>query len=500
MGWGGSVGEPTFKELQRRLIALWPTISPRSTDEARTIVVVSSVNFEVPASAWPVIPAYEERFLFFVLAMLGQPTGRVVYVTSQPVLPRLVDYFVSLVPGVHAETVRSRVALVSVGDATRRPLTDKIVERPLLLQRIRDLIPDRERALIMPFSTTESEVRLAEALGIPVYGPSPHLACHGTKSGSRRLFRDAGIPLPAGHEDITTRDDVIRAIRDLQAQRPGLGQVVVKLDDSISGAGNALVDISGTHSHADVDAALDHLQAVDSDLAPAEFLAALASRGGIVEERVVGADLASPSVQLRVSPMSDVEVLSTHDQVLGGPAGQIYFGCRFPAQLAYGPLISEQALRVGHLLAAKGMLGRFGVDFVTARVDGRWRSWAIEINLRNGGTTHPMLTLIALTQGDFDPLLGEFRTPAGTVKHYVATDHLENPAYTRLTPDDVLDLVVEPDLRWDHESQTGIALHLVSAVATAGRLGATAIADSPAAAADAMSRATALLDRVAGLG
>jgi len=50
------------------------------------------------------------------------------------------------------------------------------------------------------------------------------------------------------------------------------------------------------------------------------YAAKLAERGGIVEERITGVELRSPSVQLRVTPFGDVELLSTHDQVLDGPS------------------------------------------------------------------------------------------------------------------------------------------------------------------------------------
>jgi hypothetical protein len=60
------------------------------------------------------------------------------------------------------------------------------------------------------------------------------------------------------------------------------------------------------------------------------YAAKLAGRGGIAEERITGAGLRSPSVQLQVTPFGDVEVLSTHDQVLGGPAGKAMRGARFP--------------------------------------------------------------------------------------------------------------------------------------------------------------------------
>jgi hypothetical protein len=153
---------------------------------------------------------------------------------------------------------------------------------------------------------------------------------------------------------------------------------------------------------------------------------------------------------------------------------------------------------IGSELAACGVVGRFGVDFLLVRTAGEWTSYAIEINLRNGGTTHPALTLLALTGGSYDEATGQFVARTGP-KHYLASDHLERPEYRGLTPDDVLDAVESSGLGWDPDTQTGVALHMVSAVAVAGRLGATAIADSPAAARDSYDATVACLDRAAGL-
>ena len=96
----------------------------------------------------------------------------------------------------------------------------------------------------------------------------------------------------------------------------------------------------------------------------------------------------------------------------------------FPADPAYSRLISEPARIIGERLAREGALGRFAVDFVVARRRRSWSPYAIEINLRKGGTTHPFLTLQFLTDGSYDGDSGRFVTPDGQ-KHLVATDHLE---------------------------------------------------------------------------
>lgn len=125
--------------------------------------------------------------------------------------------------------------------------------------------------------------------------------------------------------------------------------------------------------------------------------------GGIVEERISGVTLTSPSVQMRALPDASVELLSTHDQMLGGASGQRYLGCIFPADSRYAAAIAEPAMTIGRHLASLGVLGRFAVDFVVVQdEDGAWTPYAIELNLRKGGTTHPFLTLQFLTDGTYD--------------------------------------------------------------------------------------------------
>nr|MBA3476263.1 ATP-grasp domain-containing protein [Actinomycetota bacterium] len=251
---------------------------------------------------------------------------------------------------------------------------------------------------------------------------------------------------------------------------------ILKLDRGVSGLGNALVDVDGALGEGAL-ARAPQLEDTESEVGT--YLHALADQGGIVEERIEGEDFRSPSAQLRISPSGQVEILSTHDQVLGGPHGQTYFGCRFPADSEYAPRIAAEALKVGRRLAREGVIGRCAVDFVAVRQKGEWQPYAIEINLRCGGTTHPFMAISTLTDGAYDPLAAEFRTPLGDLKHYVATDHLDAPAYSALTPDDLLDVVGERSLGWDAEREAGVALHMVSALAVAGRIGLTAIGDTP---------------------
>jgi hypothetical protein len=264
-------------------------------------------------------------------------------------------------------------------------------------------------------------------------------------------------------------------------------QVIVKLNEGVSGEGNALVDLSGLAppgSAGERDQVVERLGAMKlegGDVPVEEYVAKLAERGGIVEERITGSEVRSPSVQLRVLPSGEVELLSTHDQLLGGPSGQSYLGARFPADRGYAHAISAEAATIGARLAKEGVLGRFAIDFVVVREpDGGWTTYAIEINLRRGGTTHPFLTLQFLTDGRYDSTTCTFRTPRDHEKHLVATDHLESPLLRGLTLDDLFDVVARRGMHFDPVRESGVVLHMLSCITEHGRIGLTAVGDTAA--------------------
>lgn len=473
-----------FERLQRKLVPLWSSIRNLNQDE-QTIVVVPSItaDFDIQGAA---VQAYEERFLFLLL-LLRQPRARLIYVTSQSILPCTVDYYLGLLPGVIASHARARLFLVSPQDRGPRPLTVKLLERPHLIERIRGLIPNPDRAHLVPYNTTDLERDLALRLGIPMYGADPKFLFFGTKTGARRLFAEEDVRHPLGVGDVRSVAAAVAAIQDIRRQRPGLAEVIVKLNEAISGEGNAVVDLRGLPAPggaAEPAAIEDRFRGLRCELPGMTcetYCDKLAERGGVVEERINGEEFRSPSVQMRVTPLGELELLSTHDQLLGGTGGQSYLGCRFPADPAYAALITREARKAGQRLAREGVLGRFAIDFVVVRrPNGGWDAYAIEINLRKGGTTHPFLTLQYLTDGVYDWERAEFAVPNGQAKYFVASDHLESPAYRALSPDDLFDIAVRHGLHFDQTRQTGVVFHMLATLAENGRFGAVAIGNSPA--------------------
>jgi hypothetical protein len=488
-----------FDELQRKLVPLWQSIERMNQDE-QTIVVVPSLTvgkMDLPPS---MLQAYEERFLF-LLFLLRQPRAHMIYVTSQAILPSIAEYYLSLLPGVIPSHARRRLHFVTPLDGSDKTLTEKLLERPRLLDHIRTLIPDPDRAHLVFLNVTETERDLSLALGIPMFAADPRFFHFGTKSGGRELFAAESVAHPLGQEGLSEIGDVVPAIAEMRNVKPEIGEVLVKLNEGVSGEGNALVDLRDLPPPGDpaerggIDARVRAMSFEYEGLTYDRYAELFEARGGVVEERIAGEELRSPSVQLRVTPLGTVEILSTHDQLLGGPTGQSYLGCRFPADPAYATTITREAAKVGERLAAEGVLGRFAIDFVTVRErDGSWTPYAIELNLRKGGTTHPFLSLQFLTDGRYDPETALFTAPSGQQKCLVASDHIVNPAYRRLTPDDLFDVVARHSLHFDQARQTGVVLHMMSALGDCGLVGMTAIGNSHDDADAVYRRAVAALD------
>jgi hypothetical protein len=490
-----------FARLQERLVPVWAAM--RLNQPGESIVVVPSVAPDATQTG-TMLQALEERMLFLLL-LLRKPRMRVIYVTGRPVPESVVQYYLALLPGVIPHQARARLHMVATHDGRARSLVEKLLERPRVLAQIRALIPDPVRSHLVPYTTSAHERDLALSLGIPLYGADPAHLPFGTKTGCRRLFAEADVVHPIGYEDLHDADAVVDALARMRAARPAVATAIVQLNEGVAGRGNAVVDLrelpapGAAEERPQLARRLEAMAFEHPDVRLESYLGQLARDGGIVEERVGGVEVRSPSVQLRVTPLGEVELLSTHDQLLGGPSGQTYLGCRFPADFGYARAITREAAKIGERLAQAGVIGRFAVDFVVVRdAHGGWSTYAIELNLRKGGTTHPFLTLQFLTDGEYDPGTALFVAPSGREKHLVATDHLEDERLRGLTLDDLFDVAVRHRLHFDQARQTGVVFHMMSGLAELGRVGFTAVGDSREQADATYRRAERVLHEEAG--
>jgi hypothetical protein len=484
--------------LQAAFCASFPALAADPL-APRTVVICPSLSLD-PEILKRVagVNHYEERLLCLLLLLKLRRT-RVVFLASAPVAEPIIDDYLHLLPGVPARHARARLQILSCDDPSPGPLAQKVLARPRFIQRIRDCVADPGAAHLSCFTVTEWERRLALALDLPIYGCDPDLAHWGSKSGSRRIFREAGLDMPAGFEDLRDARDMAGVLAALKRASPDLARAVVKINEGFSGEGNAVFRFDGAPEDASlgrwIEARLPRMAFEAKDMTWEIFAGKYAAMGGIVESFVEGADKRSPSAQLRIDPAGRVETISTHDQLLGGASGQIFLGAQFPADPSYRMDVQAAGRAAAERLATRGVLGRFAVDFLSVREGAGWRRLAIEINLRKGGTTHPFLMLQYLTGGAYEAARGEFLTHGGAPRCYTSTDNLESETWRGLTPDDLMDIAAMNGLHFDAGAQEGVVFHLIGALSEFGKLGLTAIGATQPRAEALCREAVAVLDR-----
>ncbi|MDA0672753.1 MAG: peptide ligase PGM1-related protein [Cyanobacteria bacterium] len=496
-----------FQKLQAHLSELWRPSDQFDARDCQVLVIPSLSLDQAELQKIAGVHYYEERLLFSLIR-LRNPKTRLIYVTSQPLHPSIVDYYLELLPGIPSSHARDRLTLFSTYDTSHKPLTQKLLERPRLLQKLRETL-DLQWAYMVCFNSTPLERQLALSLGIPLLALDPDLLYWGTKSGSRQIFAECGVPHPDGTELVGNADDLADVTADLWERNPQVQRLVIKLNQGFSGEGNALLDLRplahlapGSSPHSQrvqgIVAALQQLRFQCVTETWPIFEQKIHQLGAIAEVFVEGDHKRSPSVQGRISPLGDVDILSTHDQILGGPDGQIFLGCSFPADAHYRLSIQAMGQAIGENLAAKGALERYGVDFIAVQRPEQPLTWdlqAIEINLRKGGTTHPFMALKLLTEGEYNPQDGLFYTRKGQTKFYRASDNLQKPCYRGLLPSDLMDIIVSKRLHFNSVEGTGAAFHLMGCLSEYGKLGITSIGNTPDHAEEIYAQVVSALDQ-----
>lgn len=237
---------------------------------------------------------YEERLLFLLL-LLRRPGVRVVYVSSHPIHPAIIDYYLSFLPD--SAEARRRLHMISVersSNTDSRSLSGKILDSPAVLRKI--INSAGHDAWLLPFVVTQDEERLAAATGLKMYGPSASLAsAFGSKTGCREAAGLAGVDTVPGVGGLTDINDIEDAAWRLAAEHGG---VMLKLNDGYGGLGNAIIE--RLPEGLPLSSAKIRFSVPDETWL--SFATKIAQRGGVAERYVTDPGLRSPSVLLGVTP------------------------------------------------------------------------------------------------------------------------------------------------------------------------------------------------------
>jgi hypothetical protein len=438
----------------------------------------------------------ERRLGATIVSGVGRAGVSLLYVAAPAIIDaeEQIEYYLGLVPpapGGSEASRRNLVQLLSLDDSSARWLSTKVLdterqESAQARKRIRDFV-HRERSAgadvrLSYYEPSATLERFAEELGIPGDQVSSRFIELGTKSSSRQLLAEAGIPLPAGTPEYRSLAELVDGVAGLVRQ--GYYRQVLKLSSTEYGGGfgNALLDLSELRLRDVADEDLGEtvhglmpLRTVmaDAKIGWAEFAAWIARSGVLAEELIDGDEVRSPSYQGTIDADGRVTTISTHEQVLGD-LGQIFTGCSFPASAEYRRSVIEYGIAAGWRLAELGVRGGdYGVDFIAARHGDQWDLRGCELNLRTTATKHGF----AMTTGLLDVMPDESGRlfTGGSERVYQSSDAITDPRYRGLRPRDLIEAVRSSPLAYDHGRKTGVVLHMMSAVIEYGKFGAVAI-------------------------
>ncbi len=136
------------------------------------------------------------------------------------------------------------------------------------------------------------------------------------------------------------------------------------------------------------------------------------------------------------------------------------------------------AERLGAYLAQLGCRGPVLLDLLARREPQGWRLWAIEINLRKGGTTHPFQLAATATGSVFDHSSGLLRTVDGDAVFYEASDELQQEHWRGLLPEQMVDAMVKQQLYFNSATRRGCIPMRLGALSEHGLLGAICVGRS----------------------
>ena len=376
----------------------------------RSIVIVPSRTidkFHEPAAE---TQAYEERLLCLLL-MLRDPELRVVYVTSSPVAEPIVDYYLSLLARERAEDARERLTMLSADDASVAPAVGQAARAPgaagpdpLGDRRPRALPPGPLR--LRPSSSRRSATRSASpsmaptprwptsapraarasCSPAPACAPARRRAHHRPADASRRSRACAPRAAGCAGRRQARRRRLRRGQRDRRAPRPAAPRRPTRRADR---------------------RALRRDGASRPPASPRSLPRAAARRR---DRR--GAHRRRASCAARASSSSSAAATrgSSPRTTRSSPASATSAAASRPSRLR----ARDHRERAPDRRATPrgGARGRAGIDFVVARdAPAAGSAYAIEVNLRSGGTTHPLAALELLSGGAYDADAATFTTP-----------------------------------------------------------------------------------------
>lgn len=234
----------TWQQIQAKFQSDWPTLSKQKRIEVHLGSLSIAESRRLTMSKLLVRQNLELARVFKV----QDPNVKVIYISSLEMTTEVLGYYYKVLEIGDIADPASKVTVITPQPLVLAPrhlsTTRTLLYCQASIKRLKDLLR-RQKAYIVPHIMSKDEVELSVMLGIPVLGGDPSQAslC-GTKSGSKRVFIEAEVPVPPAAMDIYDEREFYTTLTRLIAKNLHIDIWLFKIDDECGGRGIASLDLS----------------------------------------------------------------------------------------------------------------------------------------------------------------------------------------------------------------------------------------------------------------
>jgi len=354
---------------------------------------------------------------------LLDPRLDVIFVAPRRLHEDIMDYYCKIMQfrGIRNPPGRFQVVAPEVRNLPHNvSLTQALLCSAPALKRIRRLCQNRA-AVLVPDVVTPQEVKLASELDVPLLSaPAKNAALLNSKSQAKRLVSMAELPMGPWAVDIYDEDEFYASLADAVVRHANIQCWAFKIDDERASRGTAYIDLQQIKPVVDLAKQIPRpeeqqkrdasrqgrerpVTLADVELALRKYLPKRAvicnrrayedfktwiteaCRVGLVIQAVPSRILSQTAVHLQVEPNASVYILGTSEAVTAQPFVRV--ASWYPHTKGSWEVLKEVGMRIGRVLAAKGMIGFASVDVVFFENP----AFSIQHVLEHGQTPTPLV-------------------------------------------------------------------------------------------------------------